>query len=75
MGMRDRLKPFKTTPVVCIETGEVFLSQKEAAERKEIYSLQHICECCKGKLKTCGGYHWRYASKEEAEKALKEGAE
>ncbi len=56
--------------VVCIETGEVFLSQKEAAERKDIYSLQHICSCCKGKLKTCGGYHWRYASKEETEKAL-----
>ena len=24
----------------------------------------HICECCKGKRKTCGGYIWKY--KEES---------
>lgn len=58
--------------VVCIETGEVFSSQKEAGQIKGI-TYQHICNCCKGKKQTCGGYHWRYATKEEAEKALKEG--
>ena len=57
--------------VVCVETGEIFLSQKEAGKKKDIHS-QHICDCCKGKKQTCGGYHWRYASKEEAEKALEE---
>ena len=57
--------------VVCIETGEVFLSQKEAGQSKGI-AHQHICDCCKGKNQTCGGYHWRYTSREEAERALKE---
>lgn len=60
--------------VVCIETGEVFLSQK-SAETKIGKCYKHICDCCKGKKQTCGGYHWRYATKEEkdqAEQKLKE---
>jgi hypothetical protein len=69
--MGYNLKPYIKTPVVCVETGEVFLSQKEAGKSKEIYSFQHICRCCKDKSKTCGGYHWRYASKEE--QTLQEG--
>ena len=55
--------------VVCIETGEVFCSQKEAGQIMKV-AYQHICDCCKGKKQTCGGYHWRYANCEEAEKAL-----
>lgn len=55
--------------VVCIETGEVFCSQKEAGQIMKV-AYQHICDCCKGKKQTCGGYHWRYANREEAEKAL-----
>ncbi len=57
--------------VVCIETGEVFLSQKQAGEVKKI-PYKHICDCCKGKKQTCGGYHWRYATKDQAEQKLKE---
>lgn len=55
--------------VVCIETGEVFLSQK-SAESKVGKCYRHICDCCKGKKQTCGGYHWRYATREEAEREL-----
>lgn len=55
--------------VVCIETGVVFCSQKEAGQITKV-AHQHICDCCKGKKQTCGGYHWRYATREEAEKAL-----
>lgn len=58
--------------VVCIETGEVFLSQK-SAESKVGKCYKHICDCCKGKKQTCGGYHWRYATREEAQAKLKEG--
>jgi hypothetical protein len=54
--------------VVCIETGEVFSSQKQAGDIMGIHH-QHICDCCKGRKQTCGGYHWRYASREDAEKA------
>lgn len=57
--------------VVCIETGEVFSSQKEAGQINGV-AHQHICDCCKGKKQTCGGYHWRYATKEESENTLKE---
>ena len=57
--------------VVCIETGKVFSSQKEAGQIMGI-THQHICDCCKGKKQTCGGYHWRYATKEESEQALRE---
>lgn len=60
--------------VVCIETSEVFLSQKEAGIKKNICH-EHICDCCKGRKQTCGGYHWRYATKEEAEQALNGGTE
>ena len=32
------------------------------AERQTGCSHGNICACCKGKLKSCGGYVWRYAS-------------
>lgn len=34
-------------------------SAKQAGEELNIKG-HHITECCKGKLKTCGGYTWRY---------------
>lgn len=46
--------------VICVETGRVFNSASEA--NKEFgYNTGNICACCKGKLKTANGYHWRYA--------------
>ena len=57
--------------VVCVETDEVFFSQK-STETKIGKCYKHICDCCKGKKQTCGGYHWRYATKDEAEQKLKE---
>ena len=47
-------------PVYCVELDKVFKSGKEAAKELGI-SNQNITSCCKGKLKTTGGYHWRYA--------------
>ena len=44
-------------PVRCVETGEIFPSQK-AAERKTGYSGVH--KACAGSRKTCGGFHWEY---------------
>ena len=45
--------------VINIDTGKVFNSILEA---KKYYRLKgnHIGEVCKGKRKTCGGYHWKY---------------
>lgn len=45
--------------VLCVETGEIFESTKEA-ERKTGIAHNHISKTCNGKLKTTGGYHWRY---------------
>lgn len=45
--------------VICVETGEVFDSIKDACNK---YGLQIslIWKCCNGKQQTTGGYHWRY---------------
>lgn len=45
--------------VVCIETGEVFKSQIEAAKSCGV-SSQAISHCCTGKTKTCASMHWRF---------------
>lgn len=45
--------------IICFETKEVFTTMTEAA-RKYHLRLSGICQCCKGKTKTCGGFHWTY---------------
>lgn len=45
--------------VVCVETGVVFDTIKDAG----LFtggSSKNIISCCRGRLKTSGGYHWRY---------------
>jgi hypothetical protein len=44
--------------VKCIETGQVFDTIKEAEEWCGVKS--GIIGCCKGRLKTAGGYTWEY---------------
>lgn len=46
--------------VVCLETGVVYSSMKEAATATGATS-SGISQCCKGIRKICAGYHWRYA--------------
>ena len=45
--------------VICIETAEQFSYVKDAAAKYGIKAC-HISACCKGKRKTCGGFHWKY---------------
>lgn len=49
-------------PVMCIETGEIFSSAREACRK---YNIQPstICACCKNYkwTKSAGGFHWKYA--------------
>ena len=47
----------KKRKVVCIETGIVYNSIKEACQMAKISS---IGACCKRKIKHAGGYHWKY---------------
>ena len=56
-GMKE--KNSQSKKVMCIETEEIFPCIREA-ERKLGVANQHISDCCKGKQKTAGGYHWKY---------------
>lgn len=53
-------------PVVCIETGAIFLGAAYAAKDTGGRATT-ITSVCRGKRRTAGGYHWRYATPEEAE--------
>lgn len=46
--------------IINLDTGEIFISQKEASERYNI-NRSCICAACKGKQKTAGGFRWAYA--------------
>lgn len=44
--------------VICIETGEMFESQKAAIAW---CGSSEVCRACRGLRKTAGGYHWKFA--------------
>lgn len=48
----------KAKKVVCVENGMIFETVKEANEWCSITA--GVGECCKGKQKTAGGFHWKY---------------
>lgn len=50
----------KRTAVVCVETNKVYSGMREA-ERDTNVPHTSIASCCKGKWKSAGGYHWRFA--------------
>lgn len=54
----DNMTGFHDTPVICVETGELFISTRDAW-RKTGVSYSHISECARQKRKTAGGYHWK----------------
>ena len=51
----------RSPSVVCVETGCVFYDAKEAADWAEIKYPRTIYKCCRGEVKSAGGYHWKYA--------------
>lgn len=57
-GWRIQNKNSKTTPVRCIDTGDVFASKKEAAEWCGLKRASGISACCQGRRKTAGGHQW-----------------
>lgn len=62
---KEKLSHKGCNPVVCIDTNIIYFSIVNAS--KEIgVSATNISKCCREKQKTAGGYHWRYATKEEA---------
>lgn len=51
-------------PVMCVETGQIYSCAAEAGRALGLYSTS-ITAVVKGKLKTCGGYHWRYHNEQD----------
>lgn len=47
--------------VLCVETGVVFDTIKDAGAFTG-GSPKNIISCCRGRLKTSGGYHWQYVT-------------
>ena len=47
-------------PIYCVELDKTFKSQTEAAKELGLDN-RNINKCCKGKVKTHSGYHFRYA--------------
>lgn len=50
--------------VICIDLNQYFSSAAEASRTLNI-SRPNITNCCQGKLKSAGGYRWKYANLEE----------
>lgn len=48
---------------ICVETGEVFNSIKEAKKLK-LNNKGALWACLNGINETCGGYHWKYYDEE-----------
>ena len=45
--------------VICLETGRTYPSLADASDDTGA-PRPGICNCCKGKSRTAGGYHWAY---------------
>lgn len=66
--MRQRMSGannHKSRKVVCVETGEVFVSLSDVARSLGI-GVSNISACVRGEQKTAGKYHWKYYDEEEA---------
>lgn len=64
-GMKGFIIPSNMKKVICVETGEIFCSIKEAEKNKK---TSNISACCRGIHKTAGGYHWKYYEINKEEK-------
>lgn len=67
----ERAGRAKGKPCRCVETGEVYYSERLAARKLNIQQSS-INNCINGKQKTAGGFHWErvYEDLEKYDKAL-----
>ena len=58
---KELMRTKNVKPVICVETGVVYLSAREASRQTGV-NISGICIVCNGgRLHTAGGYHWKYA--------------
>lgn len=55
----QRMVDKQSIPVLCETTGVLYKSLTEASKQTGIY-LSNISACCNGRLKSAGGYVWRF---------------
>ena len=60
IGLQAGEKHPRARAIECIENREILWGAKAFQDKYGI-SRSNITACCKGRLKTAGGYHWRYA--------------
>lgn len=60
----ERVAKARQRPILQFsKSGNIILGKYDSAKQVEIelnINRGHICECCKGKLKSCGGSKWMY---------------
>ena len=56
----ERVSRANSKPVYCVELDKTFANLTTASAETGA-RLTALCSCLKGKYKTAGGYHWRYA--------------
>lgn len=49
----------RSVPVMCVEINKTY-SSASAVQRETGICQSHISQCCNGKRKTAGGYHWKF---------------
>ena len=59
----ERVGKSLSKKVICITTGEIFNSMREACRKYNIHPGS-MTECCQGKRKTAGRYKWEYFKEE-----------
>lgn len=55
----DKTRSKQSIPIICIETNIEYFGSREAGRKLKINNSS-IIQCCKGRRKTAGGYHWKY---------------
>lgn len=50
---------FHKRPIICVETKKVYDGLKEISDLG--FNMSQVSQCCNGKSKTAGGYHWCFA--------------
>ena len=56
---RNKIGKANSKGVLCVETGMVFDSISDAEGECKVYNIGN---CCNGKRKSAGGYHWKFIS-------------
>ena len=69
--MSKKNKRARGRKVVNLDTKEIFYTTIEAADYYNLPYKGSIKDCCRGKQKMAGGYHWQYLDKLDNTKDLK----